>query len=150
MESFVAALHALGSVRRATPILAWTILTWAVNVLSILVMAKSLPFGEGLGFWDGGAILSVICIVLIVPAPPLFAGVFEFAVFVGVLLVVRDGGQLLADQARAFAVLVHGSQFALLSTLGVAFLIVDRISVSRLLSVTRSFSQGDSADNPQP
>jgi len=150
LEAFVAALQALGSPRRAIPVLLWTIGTWTINILSILVMAKSLPFGAALGFWDGGAILSSICIFLIVPAPPLFAGVFELAVFVGVLLVVRDVGDQLHDQARAFAVLVHGSQFVLLSTLGVLFLMLDRISVQRLLSATRSFRQQGAADSPQP
>ena len=54
------------------------------------------------------------------------------------------------DQARAFSVLVHGSQFALLSTLGVLFLMIDRISVQRLLSATQQFRQGGSGDSPQP
>jgi uncharacterized membrane protein YbhN (UPF0104 family) len=148
LESFVEALHSLGSPGRALPILAWTLVTWAVNVLSILVMAKSLPFGADLGFWDGGAILSSICIFLIVPAPPLFAGVFELAVFVGVLLVAHDAGAQVHDQARAFAVLVHGSQFALLSSLGVMFLMIDRISVQRLLGATRQFRPGGSGDSP--
>jgi glycosyltransferase 2 family protein len=132
LETFLASLQALGTPGRALPVLAWTLVTWTVNVLSVLVMAKSLPFGAGLGFWEGGAILSSICVFLIVPAPPLFAGVFELAVFVGVLLVVHDGGPQLHDEARAFSVLVHGSQFAMLSVLGIFFLLVDRISVQRV------------------
>ena len=149
LETFLASLQALGSPARALPILAWTLLTWAVNVLSILVMAKSLPFGATLGFWDGGAILSSICVFLIVPAPPLFAGVFELAVFVGVLLVVHDGGPNLHDEARAFAVLVHGSQFAMLSSLGGFFLLVDRISVQRLFGAMSELRQGG-PDDTQP
>ncbi len=148
LETFVSALQALGAPGRALPILSWSILTWAVNVMSILVMAKSLPFGAALGFWDGAAILSSICIFLIVPAPPLFAGVFELAVFVGVLLVAGDAGQAVHDEARAFAVLVHGSQFALLSMLGVLFLVLDRISVQRLLSASRELRRAGSTGIP--
>jgi len=149
LETFLASLQALGTPRRAVPILVWTLVTWAVNVLSILIMAKSLPFGATLGFWEGGAILSSICVFLIVPAPPLFAGVFELAVFVGVLLVVQDGGPQLHDEARAFSVLVHGSQFAMLSGLGLFFLLVDRISVQRVFKAMDDLRRGTSDDSQQ-
>ncbi len=149
LETFLASLQALGSPARALPILIWTVLTWTVNVLSILVMAMSLPFGSSLGFWDGCAILSSICVFLIVPAPPLFAGVFELAVFVGVLLVVHDGGPSLHDEARAFSVLVHGSQFAMLSSLGMLFLLWDRISVQRLFRAMGELRQSQ-PDDSQP
>ncbi|MBJ96276.1 MAG: hypothetical protein CMP23_17580 [Rickettsiales bacterium] len=135
--TFIDSLRALGAPRRALLVAFWSLLTWTVNVFSILLMAKGLPFGAQLGFWEAGAILSSICVFLIVPAPPLFAGVFELAVFVGVLLVAGDPSPQLHDEARAFAVLVHGSQFALLAGLGVFFLLVDRISVQRLFGALR-------------
>lgn len=147
LRTFLDALLSLGSLRSAVPVLAWTVITWVLNVFSILVMARGLEFGAQVGFWDAGAILSSICIFLILPAPPLFAGVFEAAVIVGVVLVV---GTEFYDQAAAFSVLVHGSQFLLLSVLGGFFLVVDRISVRRLLSQSRRMGSSSPADDGSP
>jgi len=147
LRTFLDALLSLGSLRRAVPVLVWTVITWVLNVFSILVMARGLEFGAEVGFWDAGAILSSICIFLILPAPPLFAGVFEAAVIVGVVLVV---GTDFYDQAAAFSVLVHGSQFLLLSVLGGFFLVVDRISVRRLLAQSREMDFSPSTGDGSP
>lgn len=128
LKAFVDTLKSLGDPRHAASILFWTALPWTVNVFSMLWMAKAFSFGAGLGFWDGAAILVVVCIGLILPAPPGFAGVFELAVTIGVALYGVG-----AAPAAAFAVVVHGGQFVLLTALGTLFLVLDRISVRRLL-----------------
>ena len=128
LATFVSTLRSLGRPRHALTILGWTALPWTINVVSMLWMAKAFSFGAGLGFWDGATLLVVVCVALILPAPPGFAGVFELAVTIGVA--VYGVG---SAPAAAFAVCVHVGQFVLLTSLGVAFLIVDRISVRRLL-----------------
>ena len=128
LGTFVSTLRSLGKPRHALAIIGWTALPWIVNVFSMLWMAKAFSFGAGLGFWDGATILVVVCVALILPAPPGFAGVFELAVTIGVTVY-----GVASAPAAAFAVCVHVGQFVLLTSLGVAFLVLDRISVRRLL-----------------
>jgi glycosyltransferase 2 family protein len=128
LATFVSTLKSLGDPKHALSVLAWTAVPWTVNVLSMLWMAKAFSFGAGLGFWDGAAILVAVCIGLILPAPPGFAGVFELAITIGVALYGVG-----AAPAAAFAVCVHAGQFILLTSLGTLFLVLDKISVRRLL-----------------
>ena len=132
LRGFVDALRSLGSVRKGAPVVAWTGVVWGINVVSIWWMARAFEFGAVLGFWDGAAILVVVCVALILPAPPGFAGVFELAVVIA--LAIYGVGRA---EAVAFSVAVHGSQFIIIGSVGVYFLMVDRISVRRLLSELR-------------
>jgi hypothetical protein len=129
LKGFVDALRALGSVRRGAPIVLWTAAVWGINIVSIWWMAKAFEFGDVLGFWDGAAILVCICVALILPAPPGFAGVFELAVVIA--LAIYGIGRA---EAVAFSVAVHGSQFLIIGSVGIYFLVVDKVSVKRLLS----------------
>ncbi len=130
MTSFLHAIRSLGSVRAAASQAGWTIGVWVVNACSMWVMMRAFPFGAEMGFWDGATLLVGICIVLIVPPPPGFAGVFEFAVAVVLVGVYQVDNP---EVPAAFGLLVHVCQFMLLTLLGLVFLSVDRISVRRLL-----------------
>ena len=143
MESFLHALRSLGSVRAVLAQIGWTGGVWIVNACSMWVMMKAFPFGAGMDFWDGATMLVGICIVLIVPPPPGFAGVFEGAVAV-VLVGVYAIPEI--EVAAAFGVLVHVSQFALMSAIGIFFLAVDRISVRRLLLEMKKLRTGEPAE----
>jgi uncharacterized membrane protein YbhN (UPF0104 family) len=140
LGTFVSTLRALGEPRHAAQVLLWTAVPWTVNVFSMLWMARAFSFGAGLGFWDGATILVAVCVALILPAPPGFAGVFELAVTIGVTLYGVGSAQ-----AAAFAVAVHAGQFVLLTTLGTIFLVLDRISVRRLLQSMQDLRAGPPA-----
>ncbi len=128
LGTFLVALRSLGSVRKAVPVVLWTAFLWLLNILSIYFTIRAFPFGEVIGFWAAATILVVICVALIAPAPPGFAGVFEFAC--AVALAVFSIGP---SEAAAFAVVLHASQFLLVTSVGMYFVVVDRISVRRLL-----------------
>jgi len=128
LSTFLVALRSLGSVRRAVPVVFWTGALWFLNVLSIYCTVRAFPFGDVVDFWGAATILVVICLALIAPAPPGFAGVFEFACTVA-LAIFAIG----PSQAAAFAVLLHGSQFVLVTVIGVYFVAVDKISMRALM-----------------
>ncbi len=130
LATFLVALRSLGSVRRAAPVVLWTAALWFLNVLSIYFTVRAFPFGDVVDFWGAATILVVICLALIAPAPPGFAGVFEFACTVA-LAIFAIG----PSEAAAFAVLLHGSQFVLVTVIGMYFVAVDKISVRRLMDV---------------
>jgi len=138
VETFVGALKSLGTIGRASKIIGWTAFTWTLNIVSMIGMAKGFDFAANMGFWDGATILVCICIFLILPAPPGFAGVFEFSIFLA--LTWMGVGEA---AAAAFGVMVHAGQFVLLTAFGVFFLAVDRISVGRLLSDMAKLRQGE-------
>ena len=128
LTTFLDALRSLGSVRRAVPVVIWTAFLWSLNILSIYFTIRAFAFGADIGFWSAATILVVICIALIAPAPPGFAGVFEFACTVA-LAIFAIG----PSAAAAFAVVLHASQFVLVTAVGMYFVLVDRISVRRLI-----------------
>ena len=138
LRTFLVALRSLGSLRRATGLLASTAALWALNVLSIYFTVRAFPFGDVVDLAGAATILVVICVALIAPAPPGFAGVFEFACTVALALF-----SIGASEAAAFALVLHGSQFVLVTGVGGAFLAVDRISVRRLLDVPRRLKSGE-------
>ncbi len=129
LGSFLHAVRSLGSRKAIAQQVFWTAGSWGINVCSMWVMAKAFPFGATMGFWDGATILVCICVVLIIPPPPGFAGVFEGAIAIAVHQLYGES----MSTAAAFGVLVHISQFALLTGLGVLFLSIDDISVRKLL-----------------
>lgn len=136
LQTFLEALRSLGSVRRAVPVLIWTAFLWLLNVLSIYFTVRAFAFGGDIGFWSAATILVVICVALIAPAPPGFAGVFEFACTVA-LAIFAIG----PSEAAAFAVVLHGSQFLLVTAVGMYFVLVDRISVRRLMDSMANLRQ---------
>jgi uncharacterized membrane protein YbhN (UPF0104 family) len=138
LETFLVALRSLGSVRRAAPVLAWTAALWLLNVLSIYFTVRAFGFGAAIGFWGAATIIVVICLALIAPAPPGFAGVFEFACTVALALFAIG-----PSEAAAFAVLLHGSQFLLVTGIGGYFVAVDKISVRRLMDMTKQLGSSE-------
>jgi uncharacterized membrane protein YbhN (UPF0104 family) len=126
LESFLAAVRALGSPRALTSVLAWTALAWGVNACSMWVMAMG--FGMDIGFWDGAAILVCVCVVLILPPTPGFVGVFELGVVMALALYGEP-----KSLGLAFGGLVHIAQFGMLAILGTGFLLVDRISLGGVM-----------------
>lgn len=131
LETFLEALRSLGSVRQAALVIVWTAGLWLLNVLSILFTVRAFAFGADIGFWAAGTILVVICLALIAPAPPGFAGVFEFACAVALALFGIG-----ASEAAAFAVVLHSSQFFIVTVVGMYFALVDRVSLRRLMEMT--------------
>ncbi len=136
LGTFLHALRSLGTVRKAAGVLGWTALMWLLNVMSIYFTVRAFEFGAGFGFWHAATILVVICVALIAPAPPGFAGVFEFACAVG-LAIFAVG----PSEAAAFAVVLHAMQFGLVTSIGMYFVVVDRISVRRLLDSMATLRQ---------
>jgi len=141
LETFLHAVRQLGSWKEASRQLSWTAAAWGVNVCSMWVMAKAFPFGAEMGFWDGATILVTVCIVLIIPPPPGFAGVFELGIAVSVTHLYGNSEAV----AAAFGALVHVSQFVILVVLGAGFLAVDRISLTRLLEEMNSLRKADTS-----
>ena len=132
VRAFVEALRALGSWRRAWPVLLSTVAVWTINTVSISVAANAFHLPHVLSFWDGAALLTTICALLMLPAPPGFAGVFEFGVTLG--LSIWDVDQA---TAAAFALTLHSAQFLMMATLGTFFLVVDRIPIGSVLQGIR-------------
>jgi uncharacterized membrane protein YbhN (UPF0104 family) len=114
-------------VRRGASVLGWTVLVWALNVLCIEFTANAFPFGAELGFWDAATVLVVLCVALIAPAPPGFAGVFEL----GCAIALTIYG-VAPSEAAAFAVLLHGAQFALIAAFGLFFAATDNVALGKL------------------
>jgi glycosyltransferase 2 family protein len=131
LGSFNRAIRSIGSGRAIAVQVGLTATIWTMNVSAMWLMARAFPFGSALGFWDGATILLGVCLVVIVPPPPGFVGVFEGAV--AVVLTQLYGESM--TTAAAYGVLAHVGMLTVLTALGLYFVAVDRVGLSRLLRV---------------
>lgn len=137
LGTFVATLRSIGSWRAMLSLIGWSTVVWTVNTMSLTLAVSAFPFGATLGFWDGAAILACLCAVLMLPAPPGFAGVFELGVALGLSL--YGVGK---SDAAAFALTLHASQFGLMAAAGGYFILRDKIPLRGLLGTMRRLRMG--------
>lgn len=133
LGAFIGAVRSVGSVRAILTLILWSCVVWTVNTGSLWLALKAFPFGAAFGFWDAAAVLACLCAVLMLPAPPGFAGVFELGLGVGLAVY----GVARSD-AAAFALALHASQFLLMSLTGGAFIFIDRIPLRGLTTTMRA------------
>jgi len=116
----------------------WTsAMTWGVNVVCMWSLCKAFGFDE-LSLMAGLVILVVLIVGVLLPAPPLFAGVFE--AFVAGALVLYG---IPREQGLAYAVVCHVTQTIILFGFGLAFLWADQISFRKIIDFARQLREGE-------
>ncbi len=130
VASFVFSVQTLRSPRLAATVLAYTLVTWLLNVACIWCMFRAFPALD-LPALDGwGALVSLVVLVIGVMIPlsgPGFIGVFEL--FCGLALGLYG---VQAADAAAFGVVLHAVQITVLCGFGFLFLFRDPISFGSL------------------
>lgn len=118
---FLEGLHALRSGRRLAQIVALSLLVWALEASSYMMMmiAFHLPMGGIDRVYAGVFLLTVINLGNIVPAAPGYAGSFEF--FAVQALTTFSAG-VTSEMALAMAAVSHAYQYVLVTGFGLFFL----------------------------
>jgi hypothetical protein len=118
INSFADGLASLRSIRALSLMILHSAIIWASVAFSFQLMSWGFPglaltFGQALGF------LIVTCIVISIPGPPGFWGVYEFGGMVALLMmgVVPDTPKGAAD-AFAFSIIVHFLQWVPITLYG--------------------------------
>lgn len=140
MQSFLEGVRTMKDLRFAVEMLLSTIFIWVVNVVCMWSLCMAFHF-EGLGLMHGLVLLVVLVVGVMLPAPPLFAGVFEAFIIGGLALM-----GVAKDQGAAYAVVCHVTQTGIIFGLGIFFLWVDKISFSKIIHHARTVS----SDTPDP
>lgn len=130
MQSFLDGVRTMKDPRFGLEMAVSTTLIWALNVACLWSLFIAFRF-EGLGPMTGLVLLVVMVVGSLLPAPPMFAGVYEVFVVVG--LALFGVGR---DEATAYAVVSHMSMITVVVGLGLVFLWLDGVPVSRIFRLT--------------
>ena len=138
MQSFLAGVRTMKDVRFALSMFGHSAWIWCLNVACMWSLCVAFRFDE-LGLMDALVLLVVLVVGVLLPAPPLFAGIFE-AFVIGGLALMGIG----KDEAAAYAVVCHVTQTVIIFSFGLLFLWVDRISLSKMVQFARTVSSKES------
>jgi len=134
MQSFLEGVRTMKDARFALSMIGNSVFIWSLNVLCMWALCMAFHFDE-LGLMDALVLLVVLVVGVLLPAPPLFAGVFE-AFVIGGLALMGIG----KDEAAAYAVVCHVTQTVVIFFFGLLFLWVDQISVNKIIHFARTVS----------
>ena len=116
----------------------WTsLVTWGVNIVCMWSLCRAFGFDQ-LSLMAGLVILVVLIVGVLLPAPPLFAGIFE--AFVAGSLVLYG---IPREQGLAYAVVCHVTQTIILFGFGLFFLWADKISFRKIIDFARQLREGE-------
>ncbi len=142
LQSFLDGVETMADWRFAAQMISATALLWVVNSLGMWFMTLAFHF-EGMSPMAGLVLLVVLIIGIMLPAPPLFAGVFEAFIIGGLALYGVP-----KDPAAAYAVVCHTTTLVILFSLGALFLWVDQISFRKIIEFARTLrDDGPSAES---
>jgi glycosyltransferase 2 family protein len=122
LRSFADGAATMRDGRFSLAMLGTTALAWTLNAAVFWATARA--FGFPLEPLAGVVLLVVFMVGMLLPAPPLFAGVFEAFLIAGVVLYGVD-----RSDAAAYAVVSHVTQLVIVMAWALPFLWLDRLSL---------------------
>ena len=144
MQSFLDGVRTMKDARFAASMVGNSVFIWVLNVVCMWSLCKAFHFDQ-IGLVGGLVLLVVLVVGVLLPAPPLFAGVFEAFVIGGLALLGVD-----KDAGAAYAVVCHVTQTFIIFGFGLMFLWVDQISFGKIVQFARSMGVDDGADEDAP
>ena len=138
MQSFLDGVRTMKDLRFGAVMLSSTVFIWLLNI--VCMWSLCVAFNLELSLMAALVLLVVLVVGVLLPAPPLFAGVFE-AFVIGGLALYGVG----KDEAAAYAVVCHVTQTIVIFGIGLAFLWIDQISFAKIIQFARTVSE-DEAD----
>ena len=142
MQSFLDGVRTMKDARFALSMVTNSVFIWVLNVLCMWSLCKAFHF-DHIGLMGGLVLLVVLVVGVMLPAPPLFAGVFEAFIIGGLALLHVD-----KDSGAAYAVVCHVTQTVIIFGFGLFFLWVDQISFSKIIDHARSVTSMAPAGSP--
>ncbi|MEZ4459770.1 MAG: lysylphosphatidylglycerol synthase transmembrane domain-containing protein [bacterium] len=122
--TFIDGLKALTRANALARFLAFSLVYWAFNGLSMWVLARY-GFGLQVGPWESMTMLSVLVVGIMIPAGPGMAGNFEFFLLQGLGMFVSLASAEVQGAVGAFAAALHLLQFVVILTPAFLVMIVD-------------------------
>jgi uncharacterized protein (TIRG00374 family) len=111
------------------PFLGLTVAYWGLNGLGIALLAQG--FGFEISVWQGYALLSILCVGIMIPAGPGFFGNFQYFLSQGLLLFFA--APQVAAAGLAFGLTLNTIQFVLQVGFGVPFYLASHFNLKKLV-----------------
>lgn len=143
LVSFLEGVRTMRDLRFGVAMVLTSAAAWLLNVAIYWTLAQA--FGLELPLMAGVVIMVVFMVGILLPAPPLFAGVFEVFLIAGLLLY-----NVPHDQGAAYAAVCHVTEICLLFGWGLPFLWLDGMSFRGLLDVARLAKREADDEEPEP
>lgn len=131
LRSFLSGLRSLPDLKLQGLFLLWTVIYWGLSGLGMWLFFLAFPGLEVLGAFEAFAVLSVLCVGLLIPAGPGMIGNFHYFVRLGLALFVSD--QVLGTSGVAYAILLHAVQIGLQLLVGVICMFTGGIGLRDLV-----------------
>ncbi len=134
LDAFIHGLRLVPGGRKMARFLALTAAYWGLNAWGMQVLARG--FGMRLGMLDAFAVLGVLVVGVMIPAPPGMIGTFQAFVVAGLSIFVPR--EVVQDRGVAYAFVIWGVQLAQQIAFGLFFLFSRHIRIGRLFGAPRA------------
>jgi hypothetical protein len=149
LHELIRGFTALRDARNMAAFLAWSVLYWGANGLSLWVLAQ--PFLD-LSILGAFGTMGLVAVGITLPNSPGLVGQFQWLTLLGLSLYLGPGvaqeGSTLHVQALAFAILHHALQVLWYVVLGVIGLATPWVSFSQILAVRKVAPAGAPVNDP--
>ena len=130
---------------RSAPRLAGVVLitavTWAMNGLMMVMLAKAPHIGHIIGYGQGMGTMVITLLGTLLPAPPGFAGVYEAFSRAGLAFFGVNGDH--SGAAMALTLVMHWYPVTLQAITAMIFIQTDGLSLTRLISSARDLLKAE-------
>lgn len=107
----------------------WSLITWALFLVAITVVLEA--FGIAYPWYTPFVIQALLAVVLILPNPPGFVGLFHLPVVLGLVFTMPE---MDPNEAKAFAIVYYFVQWPAVLLLGFGCLLGERMNLLQLQS----------------
>ncbi len=139
-DSFISGLQALPNLKLLLVFLLLTTAYWLLAGFGMYYMFTAFSELNHLGLLEAFAVLSVLCVGLMIPAGPGMVGNFHYFVTLGLSLFLTN--QMAGSAGMAYAIVVHAMQLLQQLVFGLPFLFSGHLSFRRLLSASDRIGKG--------
>lgn len=130
LDAFIHGLRMVPSRGKVALFVALTAAYWGLNAWGMQLLARG--FGMSLGLVQSFAVLGVLVVGVMIPAPPGMIGTFQAFTVAGLSIFVPR--EVVQDRGVAYAFVIWGVQLAQQVALGVFFLFSRHVRIGRLFA----------------
>ncbi len=140
--SFSQGFHSLRSGKVIAIVFLYSVVVWCLVGFSLQVMAFGFP-GLSLSFFQGMAVMIIICVAILIPAAPGYWGLYECG---GIFALKALGAGRGSAMALGFSLLIHFLQVIPIIIIGIIFMWKENVSLSQIERLTESKDEKASPD----
>lgn len=143
VQHFAEGMHVFRSAKDILLALCCTAVVWTLGILSYLCMNAAFGLGQGMPWYTGFMVMTLLSLFISVPGPPGFVGTFHVAI-VAALVIIKPEVDLSA--AKAVAIVAHLLNLLAVVVVGLYCLHRERLGLLALRRESAEIRKDDSEE----